>query len=328
MVLTENLVVTDWARIPAEHDHGFGARTHGVAVLRDGRIAVLAQADPALHIFDSEGRLIECWGSGLGGAHGLTSVVQDGVETLWITDQISGHVGEYSLSGQLLQTIEAPPGPQPYSPTQVAVAPNTRDVWVADGYGSNVIRRHNSSGQLIAILTGEGSPACFARPHGMAFAEDGTLYVADRRNRRMIAYDEEGKYRFHVDGVAHSPCGFALVSERLYVPELFGGLKIFNRSLELLEEIGSNIVQRPVVGWEGQSDWGWPTLHGWPDQVNRHEASDRWIAPHDAAVSSDGTIYLVEWVAGGRISRISSDSPFSQFLSTGHAVEGSQSLEH
>ena len=300
-------VVRDWARVPAEHDRGFGSRTHGVAILQDGRIAVLAQADPAMHLFDSEGRLAECWGSGLHGAHGLTHVVEDGVESFWITDQITGHVGQYSLSGRLLRTIEAPTDGLPYSPTQVAVAPNTRDIWVADGYGSNVIRRYDRSGRWMSSLTGEDAPGCFARPHGLTFAGDGTLYVADRRNRRLIAYDEQGIYRFHVDGVAHSPCGFAIRDERLYVPELFGGIKVFDRSLTLIGKIGRNVVNRPAGGWEGQADWGWPVLSDWPDWMSREAAIDRWIAPHDVAVSPDGSMYVVEWVLGGRITRVSGD---------------------
>ena len=310
-------ITVDWARIPAEHDHGLGSRTHGVAMLRGGRVAVLAQADPAVHLFDVSGRLTDCWGSGLGGAHGLTCALQDGVESLWITDQTSGHVGEYSLSGKVLRTIAAPAGVSVYSPTQVAVAPNTRDVWVADGYGSNVIRRYDASGKLLRELAGEAFPGRFARPHGLAFAEDGTLYVADRRNRRMIAYSEQGDYQFHVDGVAHSPCGFAIAGDVLYVPELFGGIKIFNRSLELLREIGKNVVQRPDDGWTGQAGWGWPILPAWPDGIDANEAAKCWIAPHDVTVSEQGMIYVVEWVSGGRIS----------CLQLGTATLGASSLD-
>lgn len=308
MDLTKTRVARDWARIPAKHDHGFGSRTHGVAILQDGRIAVLAQAVPALHLFDSEGRLTECWGSDLRGAHGLTCVVEDGFESLWITDQTTGHVGQYSLSGHLLRTIGAPADGIPYSPTQVAVAPNTRDVWVADGYGSNVVRRYDRFGKFMSTLTGEGAPGCFARPHGIAFAGDGTLYVADRRNRRVIAYDEHGIYRFHVDGAAHSPCGFAVAGERVYVPELFGGVKVFDRSLALIGEIGRNVAARPAEGWNAQTGWGWPTLSGWPDGISREKSRDAWVAPHDVAVSLDGSIFVVEWVYGGRITRISSGS--------------------
>ena len=313
---TEGTMITNWARIPAEHDHGFGSRTHGVAILQDGRIAVLAQADPAIHLFDEEGRLTDSWGSDLHGAHGLTHVVEDGSEHLWITDQTSGHVGRYDLYGHLLQTIEPPADEHPYSPTQVAVAPNTRDVWVADGYGSNVIRRYDRFGRFIRSHTGKEAPGRFARPHGITFASDGTLYVADRGNRRMIAYDEDGNYRFHRDGIAHSPCGFAIDDDHLYVPELFGGIKVLDRSLMLVEEIGTNVVERPVGGWEGQADWGWPLLASWPDQLGSEGATHAWIAPHDVAVARDGSLYVVEWVAGGRITCIPGRPSAASFRSS------------
>ena len=274
-------------------------------MLSDSTVAVLAQSSPALHIFDRNGELIHAWGNDLHGAHGLTRVVEEGTEYLWITDQDSGQVTKHDLQGDIHQRI-APPAEDEgeYSPTWVAIAPVTRDIWVADGYGCNVIRRYSSEGTYKGKLTGEEGPGRFARPHGIAFHPNGTLYIADRRNRRILVYDENGRYLFHRDHVTHSPCGFAICGELLYVPELFGDLKVLDISLDLHSSYGTNFDVRPEHGWPEQQGWGWPELRNWPDELDPlHIQPNAFIAPHAVALAPDNTIYLVEWVRGGRITR-------------------------
>lgn len=275
-------------------------------MLGNGYVAVLAQASPALHIFDPAGKLVDAWGERLGGAHGLTLVVEDGIEYLWITDQMSGEVSKRNLNGTICQSIAVPPtGDGIYAPTCVAICPAGWDVLVADGYGSNTIRRYSKEGDLIGRLTGEEGPGAFARPHGIAYHPDGTLYIADRRNKRILVYGNDGKYLFHRDDIAHSPCGVAFHGERLYVPELFGSLKVLDRSLNVTACYGTNFDVRPEQGWPAQPGWGWPELSGWPDDLGPAiKNSNIFVAPHAVAVAPDGTIYVVEWVKGGRIVRL------------------------
>lgn len=265
---------------------------------------MLAQASPALHIFDSSGKLIDAWGEQLGGAHGLTHVIEDGIEYLWITDQISGEVSKRDLEGNVHQQIPAPLWMgKTYSPTCVAISPVQGDIWVADGYGSNVIRRYSNKVELLGELTGEEGPGPFARPHGIAFHPNGTLLVADRRNKRIVVYDAEGRYRFHRDDIAHSPCGFAFDGNRILVTELFGDLKVLVSSLDLVTSYGTNFNVRPRGGWTRQEGWGWPELSNWPDHMPLG-SPPVFVAPHAAAVAPDGTIYVVEWIKKGRIVRL------------------------
>ncbi|MEO6803777.1 MAG: hypothetical protein ABI197_11120 [Granulicella sp.] len=275
-------------------------------MLRDGNIAVLAQASPALHIFDPSGKLVHAWGEGLGGAHGLTLVEEDGIEYLWITDQISGEVSRRDLKGKVHQRIAPPPATDGiYAPTCVAISPLEHDVLVADGYGSNTIRRYSKNGDLIGTLTGEEGPGTFARPHGIAFHPNGTLWITDRRNKRILVYSSDGKYLFHRDDIAHSPCAFAFHQGRIYVPELFGSLKVLDDALNVSACYGTNYEVHPEEGWPAQQGWGWPELNGWPDDLTPSiTSSNKFVAPHAVAVAPDGTIYVVEWVRGGRIVRL------------------------
>jgi hypothetical protein len=296
----------NWACIPPEHDGGLGSRTHGVAILRDGSVAVLAQARPAFHLFASDGTLLDAWGDDLAGAHGLTLTDHDGAEAFWITDQASGEVSKRDLRGKVLSRIELPSvAVQPYSPTRVAVSPADGDVWIADGYGRNVIYRFSAQNRFLGTLTGEEGPGRFARPHGIAFDAAGHAYIADRRNRRILRYNDKGTYVTHVDNITHSPCGFAFSPGRIYVPELFGELSVLDDSLRKIGSYGRNSIVRPKSGWLHQTGWGWPTLVGWPDDLPPENYSEsRFIAPHACAVTPGGTIYVVEWVRGGRITRL------------------------
>ena len=294
----------NWIRIPASAAQASGGRTHGVAVTRSGQIVVFAQANPAVYFFTPEGKEVAAWGNQFAGAHGLTLVEEAGSEFLWLTDQHSGAVVKTTLDGHVIQEIERPPE-LPYKPTWVAVNPKNEDVWVTDGYASHVIRRYAKSGVLISTLTGEGAPDRFLCPHGIAFGPDGNLYVTDRSRKRIVIYDGDGTYLRHRDDVVHSPCMFAFHGGKVYVPELFGDLKILDSGLNIVSRVGTNPDVRPEGGWPDQDGWGLPTLPGWPNlSGTAYDRPERFIAPHSAAVALGGTIYVAEWVLGGRLSKL------------------------
>ena len=98
---------------------------------------------------------------------------------------------------------------------------------------------------------------------------------------------------------------FAFRNNEVAIPELFGEVKIFDLKLKLLERIGVNERVRPEAGWPQRSDWGWPTLPGYPDLKGTPE--DRpgfFISPHGAALGLNHELYVAEWIKTGRITRI------------------------
>ncbi len=294
----------EWLTLPENETTTENGRTHGVVALQDGRIVVFAQAKPAVHVFDSKGKLLNAWGN-YQGAHGLTLVREDGEESLWLTDQSSGAVHKATLDGKVLQSIPSPPVDGKYSPTWVAINPANGDVWVADGYGTGYVRRYDADGSFIGEINGEEGAGKFNCPHGIAFGPDGNLYITDRANMRIAVYDADGAFLRHKDGVTHSPCSFHFADDGVYIPELFGSLKHLDLSLNLVSELGANYDVRPKDGWPGQEGWGRPTLPGWPNLKGTDAVRPGALnSPHDVCVAPNGDIYVVEWIIGGRITRL------------------------
>lgn len=297
----------EWAALPRNQKTRENGRTHGVAVTRDQQVVVFAQTAPAVLFFDNKGQLVRSWGDRFPGAHGLTLIEEEGEERLWLTDHDTGEVSKTTLDGELLMTIEAPSvrSDEFYKPTWAAVAPESSDIYVADGYGTNVIRIYDKNGHYQGELTGEEGPGRFARPHGIAFSTKGELWITDRRRKRVLVYDNRGNCLRYRDGLTHSPCSFAFDHSLVFVPELFGSLKVLTAGLELVAELGANTEVRPPGGWKDKEAWGWPELEGWPDLKGTTKVqAGRFISPHDVAVASNGDLYVVEWIVGGRITRL------------------------
>jgi hypothetical protein len=61
----------EWANLPVPDRGVRNQLTHGVTVLKDGRIVIFHQALPSVLIYSPTGELLEKWGA-YPGAHGLT----------------------------------------------------------------------------------------------------------------------------------------------------------------------------------------------------------------------------------------------------------------
>lgn len=296
--------IGEWARIPDTETGRSNGRTHAVVVAADGRILVFHQANPALLIFAPDGTLLGTWGDRFLGAHGMTLVEEGGTEYLWLTDQYSGEVAKTTLDGRTVQTIQRPELPAyregKYSPTWVAVFEErfggNGDVWVADGYGQSYVHRYDGAGRYLGSLDGtEGSAGPFKCPHGIwvdTRKAELELYITDRTNRRIQVYDLDGQYKRVVrsDG-AMSPCGFITHGAHMYIPEA-----PYRARLTVLDE------QDRVVCALGEND-AVCGAEGFPNDRSLLQRG-KFHTPHGVAADSSGNLYVVEWIIGGRITKL------------------------
>ena len=297
-----------WARIPDTASGRRNGRTHGVACLPDGGVAVFHQASPALLIFEADGSLRSSACDFLVGAHGLTMIPgRDGGDlSFWLTDQESCAMLRVGLDGRELQRLEVPPAPSrpddAFCPTWVDAAPDGSLV-VADGYGGSALHRYGADGEWQEAVTELGAGGRLACPHAIRFDPDGNLWIADRGNRRVLKTTAAGEVLAESTTACHSPCGFAFHEGNAYVPELFGGLKVLDGDLNVVASLG----QHPEIARILQSDGGpWEPLKemGWPDVADSEVKPGRFNSPHGVDVDTDGNVYVVEWIVGGRIIKL------------------------
>lgn len=306
-----------WARIPDTPSGRANGRTHGVCVTNTGTVIVFHQAENGLLTFDSEGRLISAVGGDRWvGAHGLTKMTENGEERLWLVDQSSAEVAKARLDGEVLVTLPRPDhaayhGAQArkYVPTWAAQNPVTGEIWVADGYGAWLVHRYSARGEYQLTIDGTEGAGRFREPHGINFATGPAgpeLFITDRANHRIVVYDGAGRFR-RSSLTTHSPCGFDFHDGLTVVPELFTGVKLLDqRSLTSVAEVGRNpaVAPRPDGGW-------WPPISpaGWPDLAGTGLVKpDVFNSPHGACFAANGDIYVVEWIIGGRITKLRRES--------------------
>jgi hypothetical protein len=294
--------IENWVTIPDTPSGKLNGRTHGVVVTEENLIVIFNQANPAILILDADGNLIKSWGERFVGAHGLTLIKTDSEEYLWLTDKFSGEVLKTTLEGVEVLNVEKPAldiyKENKYSPTWVAEFEEEKngngDIWIADGYGSSLVHRYDKNGNYIQTITGEKGAGRFNCPHSLFFdyrKNEPELYIADRGNKRFQVYDLEGKFkRVFGDDFLGCPCGGIVKDDLLYVPELCARIAILDKEDNLICYLGQN-----------ENTCNIPT---WPNHPKELIQPGKFNSPHHLAVDKNNNIYVVEWIIGGRITKL------------------------
>jgi len=296
--------IDNWADIPFTERGQTNGRTHGVETTNDGHVVIFRQADPsAVLVFDDKGELRNSWGNNFTGAHGLTLVQENGMEFLWLTDELSAAVVKTTLDGDITMELDTPPlrvyDDGEFVPTWVAVNEERNggngDIWVADGYGEDYIHRYAADGTYRDSINGDaGNAGRFECPHGIWFDTRGTepeLYVADRGNQQVQVYAPTG------------PTNGRLRNARCQAPVLSRATAITSSYPELLARVAVLDADDKLVGYLGENA-DVCERDDWPNVSTDVLAAGQFNSPHDVAVDDDGNIYIVEWITGGRITKL------------------------
>ena len=299
-----------WAKLPAGKRFGY---THGIVGDAQGRLYVANQSPDAVMVFDRDGTFITSWGAEFErGAHGLTIDREpDGREVLYLANTDLAEVVKTTLEGEVIWRRGTPPRAdiygegQKYSPTETAVSPDGR-VYVADGYGQSWIHVYDRAGTYRASFGGPGPGLQnLDGSHGVSIDNrSGTpvVQVADRNHYRIVNFDLEGRFL----GVAidrrdvRFPCTSVHARGFLYVPDLFSRVSIFDADNQKVADVGD------YFDGEGPATWDEivSRLDGFTNIPHDQRHAEKFIAPHGLWVDEKDDVFVVEWVAEGRVTKL------------------------
>jgi DNA-binding beta-propeller fold protein YncE len=213
--------VPDFLKLPP--DLYFG-EVVGVAVNSKGHIFVFSRGNstgPAygasaaqLLEFDANGKFVREIGHNLYAWSFAHSVKVDPEDNIWVTDKGSDMVIKFNPDGRVAMVFGrkqeasdegtgALKHPNPPLPPEDGMFRQVTDVawdksgntYISDGYINSRIGKVDKDGNWLKSWGEPGSgPGQFDTPHSLAVDAGGSIYVADRGNRRIQVFDGEGKF--------------------------------------------------------------------------------------------------------------------------------------
>lgn len=298
--------------------------THNVAVDPDNNLYVIHEGKenlkdhPSIFVFDSEGRFLRAFGSQFqGGGHGLEVHVEDGTPFLYVAayQQVKS-IAKLTLDGELIWQKFAPVksgyyaedeasnpqkiwGRDRFMPTNFAFLPNG-EFLVADGYGSYYIHRYDTDGNWLSSFGGPGDgKGTFNLPHGLWVdtrnSESPEIVVADRAHNTLQIFALDGTYKKTVDGLG-LPANIDTFGDLMLVPELVARVSLLDRNHNTLATLGDD---RDRILKDKEDTGGFSIRSDESKWQQGH-----FVHPHDACFDQQGNIYVAEWVATGRVSKL------------------------
>jgi len=309
----------DWAQLPG---HFKWQTTHNVAVDKDSNLYVIHEGvktirdHPSIFVFDKDGKFIRAFGKQFqGGGHGLEVRTEGDEQFLYVTGyQHLKNFAKLTLGGDQVWEKRAPMESKRYAenedtapakvwgrdrfmPTNFAFHPTDGGYYLADGYGAHCVHRYDKDNKWVSTIGGPGKEdGKFNLPHGLWIdSRDGTpkLVVADRANARLQWFDLDGKH-LSTQGDFILPANVDTHGDLMLVPDLSARVTLLGKDNKVVAHLGEN------AEWRKQVLEGNKKMRSQPDRWQ----AGKFIHPHDACFDSAGNIFVAEWVATGRVTKL------------------------
>ncbi len=311
-------VLHNWPQLPAQFTW---QTTHDVAFDKAGNLYVIHQGDekkpdhPAIFVFDADGKYVRSFGQEFqGGGHGLEVYEENGNEFLYIAAyQQVKKFAKLTLQGEMVWERHAPmesgiylkgedtshksgKARNKFQPTNIAFRQDGTGFYLADGYGAYVIHVYDHDANYQSTFGKPGkADGEFDLPHGVwtdtRSGREPSVVVADRVNGRLQWFTPEGKHLETLDGFL-LPANVDTFGELMLVPELESRVTLLDGKNKVVARFGDDAAWREKVGKQGIRQHP----EQWPD--------GKFIHPHDACFDAQGNIFVCEWVATGRVSKM------------------------
>jgi hypothetical protein len=309
-------VLHDWGVLPDKYSW---QTTHNVALDKAGNLYVIHEGrqnlkdHPSIFVFDPEGKFIRAFGNQFqGGGHGL-EVRQEGKEEfLYVCAyQNVKAFAKLTLKGETVWEKYAPMdsgvyrkdedtkrvkrwGRDAFLPTNFAFL-DDGGFLLADGYGAWCIHRFDKDANWVSKFGGPGrGEGKFNTPHGIWIDRrpglDEKVVICDRAHNTLQLMTLDGKYLETIKGYGW-PANVDTWKNLMLVPELHARITLLNEKNEVVAQLGEDIegvMKKKRVNRGNTKTW----------------VNGKFVHPHDACFGSNGDIYVAEWVATGRVTRM------------------------
>ncbi len=301
--------------VPASHD--YGNSSHGVTIDKGGQIYITHTGHPdSVYVFDPDGKFIRSMAgfhavkkgnTTVSSGHGIDIREEDGEEFLYLSAANTNmSFAKISLSGEIVwQRNKAMifehagfAGNQKmrFRPTNISFRPDG-GYYLGDGYGSFYLYQYDAKDEFVGTIGGPGQQdGKFQTPHGQWLDDrDGTpkLVVADRANARLQWFAMDGQHLRTQDGFLF-PADIDSQGDLLLVPDLHARITILDKDNKPIAQLGDDPAWRKRV---------------LDKKENMRASPEKWqpglfVHPHDACFDAEGNIFVVEWVRGGRVTKL------------------------
>ena len=170
------------------------------------------------------------------------------------------------------------------------------DFLLVDGYGSYHVHRYDKDGNWKSMFgdVGKGK-GTFDLPHGIwvdkRSGREPAIVVVDRQNHVLQYFTLEGKYLETLERYG-LPANADTWQDLMVVPELIARLSILDANNNVVARLGDDVARiRSNSRYSVRSD-----RSKWRD--------GKFIHLHDTCFDQDGNIFVAEWVATSRISKL------------------------
>ena len=264
-------------------------------------------------VYDRSGKLVDHWGTTYWGGHGLTIKDEGGEEFLYLTDT-NGCITKTDLKGNVIMVIEHPATHsiyevgQKFMPTETAIGPNG-DIYIIDGYGSNVVTQYNAKGEYIRTIgTGWGSGDYqLMEAHGICIddrdKDNPTLLLTSRRENKYKRFTLDGKYIETIDLPGAYICRAVIHGENLYSAACWSSPKPYIDGVRATHPIvcsqNSGFVTILDKNNKVISNPGGTAPVYKNGKISERMVQDQKIFNHchDVCIDNDENVYVCQWRA-------------------------------
>jgi len=241
--------------------------------------------------YSKDGKLLNSWQLNLTEPHGLSLAGEGSDQTFWITDSADGRVVNLDPDCRIIRELTVPPDLIPegkqFKPTETAVATNG-DIYVADGYGTNLIFHYDGKGQLKNVF---GGPDHFDCCHG--------IVVDDRRGTEELLITSRASQAFQ---------RWSMDGQHLSTRKM-PGLQICRPVIAGEHTLFAVIVTKSWWHYDGMvavldKNFDVVSLPGGSAPTNQADFTDirhdnrTFMNPHDVCTDNNGDLYVPQWYSG------------------------------